>query len=251
MVVAIAVSAIHREKLYLLLPEGANVRSPNATMAPGAEHTVQLTLVRNLGHYMTTERFLAFCALELVLCLTPGPAVLFVISTGLARGVRAGIAGAAGIVAGNTLYFALSGLGVAAIIMASGTLFTAIRWIGAGYLVYLGLRILITRDRPGTAIRVSASRDFARGFAVQASNPKALAFFVALLPQFIDPASAVGEQVVILGVASQAIEIAVLGGYLWLTQRAWALGGPRVGLWLRKISGGLLVAAGARLALAR
>jgi threonine/homoserine/homoserine lactone efflux protein len=200
---------------------------------------------------VTLETFLAFCALELVLCLTPGPAVIYVISTALGRGVRAGLAAALGIVAGNTLYFFLSALGVAAIILASHAIFTVLKWIGAAYLVYVGARMLLSRREPVALRPQPVAQSFARGFAVQAANPKALAFFVALLPQFIDPTANVAWQVLILGLASQAIEITVLGLYVWLTGRAQQLVGGRFGTIVERVAGGFLIAAGARLALAR
>jgi threonine/homoserine/homoserine lactone efflux protein len=200
---------------------------------------------------MTLETFLAFCALELVLCLTPGPAVVYVISTALGRGPRAGLAASLGIVAGNTLYFFLSAVGVAAAILASNAVFTALKWIGAAYLVYVGARMLLTRREPIALRPQPVAHSFARGFAVQAANPKALAFFVALLPQFIDPTANVALQVLILGLASQVIEIAVLASYVWLTGRAQQLVGGRFGTIVERIAGGLLIAAGARLALVR
>jgi threonine/homoserine/homoserine lactone efflux protein len=200
---------------------------------------------------VTLETFLAFCALELVLCLTPGPAVIYVISTALGRGVRAGLAAALGIVAGNTLYFFLSALGVAAIILASHAIFTVLKWIGAAYLVYVGARMLLSRREPVALRPQPVAQSFARGFAVQAANPKALAFFVALLPQFIDPTANVAWQVLILGLASQTIEITVLGLYVWLTGRAQQLVGGRFGTIVERVAGGFLIAAGARLALAR
>jgi threonine/homoserine/homoserine lactone efflux protein len=200
---------------------------------------------------MTLETFLAFCVLELVLCLTPGPAVIYVISTALGRGPRAGLAASLGIVAGNTLYFVLSALGVAAIILASNAVFTVLKWIGAAYLVYVGARMLFARREPIALRPQPVARSFARGFAVQAANPKALAFFVALLPQFIDPTANVALQVLILGVASQLIEIAVLALYVWLTGRAQQIVGGRFGTIVERVAGGFLIAAGARLALVR
>jgi homoserine/homoserine lactone efflux protein len=201
---------------------------------------------------MTLETFIAFCTIELVLCLTPGPAVLYVVSTALARGPRAGLAGALGIVAGNTFYFVLSAVGVAAIILASNTLFTALKWIGAAYLIYLGARMLLARRERPTELRpVPVAHAFVRGFAVQAANPKALAFFVALLPQFIDPTARVALQVLILGGASQTIEIAVLALYIWITVRAHAYASGRFGNVVQRVAGGFLIAAGARLAFVR
>jgi homoserine/homoserine lactone efflux protein len=148
---------------------------------------------------MSLEVWLAFCATETVLCFTPGPAVLFVASVAMARGMRAGLAGALGILAGNTFYFALSATGIAAVILASSRLFTALKWAGAAYLLWIGVRMLASRPQTAAPVLPQAvPRSFARGFVVQAANPKALVFFVALLPQFIDPNAAVGFQVLVL-----------------------------------------------------
>jgi threonine/homoserine/homoserine lactone efflux protein len=204
---------------------------------------------------MTWETWIAFCVLETVLCITPGPAVLFVVSTTMSRGPRAALSGAAGIVAANTVYFALSALGVAAIILASNFLFTILKWGGAAYLVWLGIRMLWSQEREGSvdaqgAAPPALSVSFLRGFAVQAANPKALAFFVALLPQFVNPQVSVLYQVFILGATSVVIEMGVLASYVWLVSSARAYASGRWAAAVRRIAGGLLVAAGARLALA-
>ena len=205
---------------------------------------------------MSFKVWLAFAVLETALCVTPGPAVLFTVSTALTRGARAGVVGALGIVAANTLYFALSALGVAAAVLASYRAFTALKWVGAAYLVWLGVRMLFGRSRParlGTVrpARWDVSTSAAKGFVVQMANPKAFAFFVALLPQFIDPRAPVGVQVLILGVTSQIIETGVLSSYVWLTGRAGSFAGTRWPALTKRIAGGFLVAAGARLALVR
>jgi homoserine/homoserine lactone efflux protein len=201
---------------------------------------------------MSWELWLAFCATEAVLCFTPGPAVLFVTSVAMARGLRAGLAGALGILAGNLFYFALSGTGIAALILASGRLFTALKWAGAAYLAWIGVRMLLSRSQPAPAVAPQpVSRSFVRGFVIQAANPKALVFFVALLPQFIDPGAPVGLQLVILGASSLVIEMAVLALYAGLAARARMVGGERWSGPLERIGGGFLVAAAARLALVR
>jgi threonine/homoserine/homoserine lactone efflux protein len=207
---------------------------------------------------MSLEAWIAFCVLEIVLCLTPGPAVLYVAATAIARGPRGGVAGALGIVAGNTFYFALSALGVAAVVLASGYLFMALKWAGAAYLIWLGLRMLWSRTpavpravSPGGAAPPSSAAlaaPLARGFAVQAANPKALAFFAALVPQFIDPAGSIAYQMLILCTTSAVIEFCVLALYIWLVGHARRYAGDRWMLLVRRLAGGLLVAAGARLA---
>ena len=201
---------------------------------------------------MTLQTWLAFCATETVLCFIPGPAVLFVVSVALARGAGAGIAAALGILIANAFYFALSGTGIAAAILASSELFTALRWIGTGYLLWLGLRMLLSRAKPPSAsASTAASRSLLRGIIVQGSNPKALLFFVALLPQFINPAAAVGWQIVALGVSSVVIECFVLLIYIVLAVRARRIAGTRLAGSLERVGGGLLLAAGARLAFVR
>ena len=201
---------------------------------------------------MSLEAWLTFCATETVLCFTPGPAVLFVVSVAMARGTRAGLAAALGILSANTFYFALSATGIAAVIVASSRLFTLLKWLGAGYLVWMGLRMLLSPSGPPVAATPQpVAHSLVRGFVVQAANPKALVFFVALLPQFIDPTAPVGMQVLILGTSSVLIEWMVLSLYVALTVRARAAAGTRWAGSMERIGGGFLVAAGARLALLR
>jgi homoserine/homoserine lactone efflux protein len=204
---------------------------------------------------MTLQTWIAFTVLETVLCFTPGPAVLFVTSTALARGSRAGLGGAWGIVACNTFYFLLSALGVATVILASSRLFMALKWLGAAYLVYLGIKMLWSRAAAAEAQsqgeETSGYSALVRGFGVQAANPKALAFFVALLPQFVDASASVWVQVGVLALTSVVIELGVLSFYVWIASRARAYAGGRSTAWLKRASGALLVAAGARLALLR
>ena len=165
---------------------------------------------------MTLQTWLLFCVTETVLCFMPGPAVLFVLATALRRGFPSAIAAAAGILAGNTFYFALSATGIAAVIVASHAVFGAVKWAGAAYLVWLGVRMLAARadgaGQPGAAPRKDhhAERVFTRAFVVQAANPKALIFFIALLPQFINPAGGVPWQILVLGISSVVIELSLI-----------------------------------------
>lgn len=198
---------------------------------------------------MTIEAWLAFCATELVLCFTPGPAVLLVVSVALARGMRGGLSAALGILAANTLYFALSALGIGAALVASHELFLAVKWAGAVYLVYLGWRLLFHRRvEQSHATPTPLPHGFARGFVVQGANPKSLVFFTALLPQFLDPSAPMAAQVAILGLSSVLIEIVALAVYAWAASHAWELAR---GAWVSRVErlgGAFLVAAGLRLA---
>jgi homoserine/homoserine lactone efflux protein len=169
---------------------------------------------------MDLSTWVAFAVLETILCITPGPAVLFTVGSTLGRGRTAGFAAMGGIVTGNTIYFVLSATSLGAILLASYEVFTLVRWVGAAYLVYLGLRAIFGKHDAlpeGTAPVPNAHRGaFAGGTMTQLSNPKALIFFTALLPQFIDPHHWLVGQVTILGVTSQVIEALVMTGYILL-----------------------------------
>lgn len=205
---------------------------------------------------MSFHLWLLFLVTELVLCLTPGPAVLFVVSQGLRYGARRSLWANLGILSGNAVYFALSALGLGTILLASHELFRFIRYAGAAYLIYLGIASIVrghvafAADTAAGAERVSGLRLLGRGFTLQAANPKALLFFAALLPQFIRPEASVPLQVAILGVTSTVAEFFVLAGYGvaagWATRFARH---PRFARSMGTASGLLLAGAGTGLAL--
>lgn len=198
-----------------------------------------------------------FATMELVLCLTPGPAVLYVISSALRCGGRRSLASNAGILSANTIYYAVSATGVGALLSASYPLFFAVRWIGAAYLIYLGARELLAR-RSALAVTEDGRSDerpwrlYRGGLILQMSNPKAILFFTALLPQFVHPGAGIASQVVILGLTSVVIEFSVLFAYGTAagSASAWARH-PRYAAWTSRVAGSLLVGAGAGLAALR
>jgi homoserine/homoserine lactone efflux protein len=130
--------------------------------------------------------------------------------------------------------------------------FSALKWAGAAYLVWLGLRMLLTRAAGHGSVPASPTdqggRVFTRAFIVQAANPKALIFFIALLPQFINPAASVPKQILVLGLSSVVLEFMILSLYGALAARARAVTGARFSGLLERSGGAILVAAGARLA---
>ncbi len=220
---------------------------------------------------MTLEAVALFALTEMLLSLSPGPAVLLVVGLSLRKGFRIGFGASLGIIAVNAVYFTLSALGVGAAIIASAALFTAIKWIGAAYLVYLGLQmirpLLASVRKAGAqddsaldlkaAARVASSpkedfaKSFRRGFILQASNPKNIVFFVAILPQFISPEGNVAGQLLVLGVVSVFLELPILVFYGAASARSAAIMKQRVVDWIEGVAGGLLVAMGGALALYR
>jgi len=198
----------------------------------------------------------AFALTEVALCVTPGPAVLCVISQALSRGTWAGLLASLGILAANTMYFALSATGIGALLASSWTIFSAIKWLGAAYLIWVGARMILARPQPPAQGDESAARSgrgaFSIGALTQGANPKALVFFTAILPQFIDPAGPVLRQILILGGISVVIEFAVLSGYVATCHAARGLvRQPRFSVGLQRLGGAFLVGAGARLAILR
>jgi homoserine/homoserine lactone efflux protein len=203
---------------------------------------------------MSWDTYLIFVITTAVVCLTPGPAALLVVAQGMSRGFRPSYWAIAGIALGNAVYFGLSATGVAALIVASGTLFSVIKWIGVAYLFYLGLSALRSKASALTVsgdARQAASgpRAFWQAMVVELSNPKALLYFVALLPQFIDPARPVGMQMLVFGVTCIGLDTAAYSLYAWLgskTQRFTA--NERFVRTSNRAAGSLLMLAGAMMA---
>lgn len=203
---------------------------------------------------MFSSHLLLFAATELLLSLTPGPAVLLVVSQGIRRGFRSSTRGAAGILTGNAIYFALSAAGLGALLLASKRVFDVLQIAGAAYLVLLGLKMLVKPSPVQDDVPVTANEghagSFVQGLFTQLANPKAIVFFTALLPQFVDPTRAVAMQFVVLGVISILVELPVLLMYGFAADRGRARYGKHAPLFER-LAGACLIAAGAKLAAMR
>lgn len=179
---------------------------------------------------MTLSTWFLYVAAVLVLTVTPGPTVLMCISTSIHLGPRKALTAALGSTAAIVGIMALSALGLGAALAASETLFSALKWLGAAYLAYLGVAALLA---PAANIAVAGGvesnqpwRLVGQGFLVGASNPKALLFFGALFPQFLDPAAAQGPQFAVMGLTFVFFEL------LWLT--VYALTAARAKRWLQQ-----------------
>ena len=165
---------------------------------------------------MELATFLLFSVTTLVVILTPGPAAIAVTSMAAGNGFRRGIAAIAGVASANAVFFGLSALGVSALILASEILFTLIKWVGVAYLLYLGWGAF-TGKANGLSIRPGeeqpALRLYRRGFVVEFANPKALLYFAAILPQFLDPAAPIAPQILILGTTTLVLDFTVYSIY--------------------------------------
>ncbi|MGF1474770.1 MAG: LysE family translocator [Geminicoccaceae bacterium] len=154
----------------------------------------------------STELLLAFAAATLLFAYMPGPALLYTAAQTVARGRRAGLMAALGIHVGGYAHVIAATTGLSAIFHAVPTLYLVVKLAGAGYLIWLGIGLIRTKEQPltpATAVSAkSARRAFAESVAVELLNPKVALFFIAFLPQFVDPAAAfpIWAQLLLLGV---------------------------------------------------
>lgn len=177
---------------------------------------------------MTLKTWLLFLIMETALSLSPGPAVFYTVAQGVRGALRRTLPAAAGILTANGIYFALSATSLGAIIAASARFFTVAKWLGAAYLVFLGIKALRSASSMhAVALGENAAeteRDlqdvYFGALTLQLANPKALLFFLALLPQFIDPTRPVVPQMLILAATSMIPEFCILTAYGWLAHRA-------------------------------
>src|ERR1700721_1527438 len=177
---------------------------------------------------MTFKTWLLFLMMETALSLSPGPAVFYTVSQGVRGALRRTLPAAAGILTANGIYFALSATSLGAIIAASARFFTVAKWVGAAYLIYLGIRALRSANSMHSVAldgSLGGKEQDLRGvyfgaLTLQLANPKALLFFLALLPQFIDLKSPVIPQMLILTATSMIPEFFILMSYGWLAHRA-------------------------------
>ncbi|MBQ1543326.1 LysE family translocator [Caulobacter sp. CCUG 60055] len=163
-------------------------------------------------------RYAAFLAVMAVMAVTPGPANLFAIATGMERGRGAALVGVAGMNAATLCWFAAAALGLGALIAAFPAAFRLLTVLGALYVAWLGIKALIAAARgvagPGHAAGRRPGRSaFRDGFAVQIANPKALLFFTAVLPPFIDVARPAAPQLALFACGTIAMDVASMSAY--------------------------------------
>jgi threonine/homoserine/homoserine lactone efflux protein len=208
---------------------------------------------------MDIQHLLLFIAAGLLLNLTPGPDVLYIVTHALRSGMRAGLVAALGVTAGCFVHIFAAAIGVSALMAASATAFTVLKWAGAAYLVYVGLRMLLARaggNSLGLAsvgeTRAALKTVFVQGFWTNALNPKVALFFLAFVPQFIAPS-----------VENKPLAFLLLGllfnfnglwvNFGWAATAAWIArraGAVQKGMhWLERGAGLMFIGFGLKLAL--
>ena len=199
---------------------------------------------------MTMNAWLLYTAAVLVLTITPGPAVLMCLTLGASRGPRHALLAALGNITSVVLVMALSALSLGAALAASGALFNTIKWLGVAYLLYLGISSLRAGAGncalPGApdGLRSGAWALVGKGLLVGASNPKALLFFTAFFPQFIDTTAPQWPQFALMSGTFVVLELACLMFYAgFAAQLAPWLAAPGRARAFKRVTGGLFVAA--------
>jgi threonine/homoserine/homoserine lactone efflux protein len=204
------------------------------------------------------QHLLLFVAAGLLLNLTPGPDVLYIVSHALRSGARAGVVAGLGITAGCFVHVFAAAVGVGALVAASATAFNLLKWAGAAYLLWVGARLLFSRAAPvrietqAAAPAASLGAVFRGGFLTNVLNPKVAIFFLAFVPQFIAPDAAHPTLAfLLLGTLFNVNSVAVNSG--WALAAAWMArhGAVQRALqWLDRVAGAMFIAFGLRLALA-
>jgi threonine/homoserine/homoserine lactone efflux protein len=165
--------------------------------------TILYSLLQGYFHMFSSSTLLVFALAALGLLLLPGPAVLYISTRSITQGRRAGLASVLGIELASLVHSAAAALGLSAILMTSALAFNGLKYIGAAYLLYLGVRTIISQTKKPIAEKMITNSFFqlvAKGFLVNLLNPKTALFFYAFLPQFVDPARGVPVyQILFLG----------------------------------------------------
>ena len=197
--------------------------------------------------------WITYLVATFILSLSPGPGAFSSMSSGLHHGFRLGLWNGIGMQAANLLMVALVSLGLGALLLASETMFTVVKWAGVAYLVYLGIATWRAPARGFEDDRddqeTTARGIFMRGFWVNATNPKGIIFFAAVLPQFIDTSRPQLAQYAILAATTFAVDVVVMMGYTAFAAKVLgAMRDPAKLRWVNRTLGGMFIAAGVALA---
>lgn len=202
---------------------------------------------------MDLHAYLIFAMTSAVVVLSPGATAVLIASQGARNGWRATMVGICGVILATAIYFVLSASGLATLMAASNILFQLVKWIGVVFLIYLGCTAIFSKAgrisiRAGTRSH-SYSKLFSQGFIVEFANPKALLYFSAILPQFLDVTNPIAPQMIIMGVTGTAMQLVIYSIYAKMGDRL-ANGGIRKGLvsLINKAAGAALIFTGIKMA---
>lgn len=200
---------------------------------------------------MAWDRLLLFTGGELLFSLAPGPTVVMISAYGFRGGFRDALAAICGTQTGNSIWYVLCALGLGAVVTASPLAFAVLRYMGAAYLIWLGATALwqSRKPMPGAPERRLRANPYIQAVLTQLSNPKALLFFGAFVPQFLDTHAPLLPQYLLMFAITFLGESIILSGYGWLA----AVGGRRAAIhhavWRERISGAVLMGLGLLFAL--
>ncbi len=206
---------------------------------------------------MTEAQIVVFVLASLVLIITPGQDMILVMSRAMSQGPRAGIVTAVGVSIGLLGHTLLTALGLGSLLMASELLFTILKVVGAGYLIYLGMRLLLSRKSElglQETEPIQLRRLITEGALSNISNPKVTIFYLAFLPQFISSDVPNPTQLLIfLGIVFSGLTFLVKApiGFFAGSLSSWLRARPIVLRWLDRTSGAVLIGLGVKLALER
>jgi homoserine/homoserine lactone efflux protein len=199
---------------------------------------------------IAVDALLLFSVTTFFVVLAPGPAAIAETAEAASNGFKRSLFVILGIAVANVVFFILSAAGIGAVIVASDLLFSIVKWVGIIYLLYLGLGALFSKSSPLT-IKLDNKDSgnlktlFLRGFFIEFSNPKALLYFTALLPQFIDVEQAIVPQVMIFTVITIILDLSCYNLYSYIGWKAMNLGSnPLLIKIINKAAGVMLVSAG-------
>ena len=198
---------------------------------------------------MTFEMWIAFAVTSCVLLAIPGPTVLLVVSYAFGGGRRTGLATVPGVTLGDLTAMTVSLMGAGAVLAASATLFTILKLCGAAYLVWMGIQLWRTNDGLGKINKSVATpkmgKLFINSYVVTALNPKSIIFFVAFVPQFVDPAAPALQQFVILEATFVFLAMANTALWVFLAGKMKTLFSSRVAtVRANRVGGSFLIGAG-------
>jgi threonine/homoserine/homoserine lactone efflux protein len=231
--------------------------APLITENKTQSNPINLIQLNQPNQPLTTMNLYLFFIASLLLNLTPGNDMLYVASRSVSQGIKAGVVSAAGIFVGCFVHILAAVLGLSIIISKSAYLFQLIKFAGAGYLIYLGIKALLSKSAVNTTDEKPAKANylklFKQGIVTNALNPKVAIFFLSFLPQFIDPASQFFKfQLFTLGIwfAAQGTLVLIIVACILGKTKDFFKNNPKVWMIQEKITGTILIGLGIKIALA-